>query len=362
MALATLIAAVMVVLSSRLVPRVLSALTAPICRMKRGSGGAQEGTQGLLKQMVHLYGIYLMGGFLFAITGGAVGLLAVKGMPSEVLLFGGAGGLIVVTIARVEAIAHSTSLADYLQCLFISAASVATFIIIARGTALTALSDMAKANLPDFILLLMVGSLFALSIAEIGSYFLFTYGDAKLRLVPFSLVRQRIEQWEMVDQMWAPWKVLEKTRQRIRDTIREEGPLKVCWLTNTHPGSVLDELVAGTRAWSVLHGKHIGNAADYIAERLQIVIPSCAESRFKREVSTASPFLGSVHLLRSEGASSRVRLLILNSSVAIVHLPIQHDGSDLDESSNYAAFITDPARIYEMKAWFDEIWRDSKAL
>jgi hypothetical protein len=293
-------------------------------------------------------------GFVFAMTGGRLGQVvsAKDGASSSSLLLGGVAGLLVVAIARVEAISHNTALATALQGLLISAPAAATFVLFADGNLLTQISESSQAASRDFILLLLGGAAVVSVLVEVAFHALDALGPEEFRRVPLWLVRQRIEQWEAVEQVWSPWRIVSWTGDWIEKVVKTEGVQRICWLTNVHPLPLLQMVAAAS-----------GEEPPQLTRKLRIVVPEAVWSRFETELRQDrkwSAALGSLQVRLLAGkVSPRIRLLILNSRAAIVHLPIEHHQDDWDEASNYAAVVTDPARISEVKAWFEQIWRDA---
>jgi hypothetical protein len=94
---------------------------------------------------------------------------------------------------------------------------------------------------------------------------------------------------------------------------------------------------------------------------IRIIIPSYAVERYMNQTEEHPELRAFTRILRGSD-SPRIRLLVFDTRKAVVHLPVGHDQHDSDLSSNYAAVLTDPARVSEVRNWFDAIWTDSVEL
>ena len=238
------------------------------------------------------------------------------------------------------------------------------FLLIADTRLLTNLSDSVKLYAPDFVYLIAIYSLACMLVVEGAFVFLFrkTIGKTPglINRVPFELVRQRLEAWEQVEQIWYPTKIGRVTT----DLVESAAPFSdLCWLTSVHPKSVVEAICRSS-------GKR-----DY--DNVRVIIPGSADEsldgdstqqgdlstrgRFRNDIQE---FPGLARRTRKLVASAvpRIRLLIVDSRVAMIHLPVGLDGAGRNVSSNYAVIVRDPARVSEVKGWFEQIWRASRAI
>jgi hypothetical protein len=139
-------------------------------------------------------------------------------------------------------------LSNGLQSILIGAPAISTFLLIFHHQLLTLAVDAAKFQIPDLVAVTLCASIVVACPLEI----LFTLAQRQRALtfgrVPFELVRQRIEEWETPEQIWAPGDISAWTTALVSEAIEDPMVLSLSWLTNTHPPAVLKNLKTETLA------------------------------------------------------------------------------------------------------------------
>ncbi|QOY85382.1 hypothetical protein [Paludibaculum fermentans] len=366
------------ILASRLLPRMLLAATSPLRRILRkdaatdetspsgeskaiGPGHHDEIPHSRLVPWLKLYAVYISAAMSMVLTGGSLGKLIPvhQHEPVEAIEIALCGGLLLVSIARIQAVNQNTALALSLQTVIASGIGLATFITIVKPEIIREAAVNIKAVAPNFHLAIYIGSLFCMITVEAVLYIMHWLSDTEGRKVPYQLIRQRIEQWERAEQVWIPTQVTEATIKKI-DYIRNKHTLShVDWLTATYPIEVLLAMLGGGRETNPQFFRRVGE----LRRCLRILIPEAAARRFSAELAEygLEKLRENVRLL-SAGGTPRVRILVVNAAFAVLHFPIDHTPDDPAESSNFAAFLSDPLRIGEVMAAFESLWHRAKPL
>lgn len=318
-----------------------------------------------LNGIFSLYAVFVVCAMIFAFTGGAIAGIWVpiqSGKATQVelelirshLIFGFTAGILVAALARIRAVYTSTSLARHLELLTVATVGLLAFLLLVNPKFITILIDAyvrpaGGRYFPAFAFLISAASLGAVEI-------LIALGKTmpKANTVPYSLLRERIEQQTEVEQVFWPSDVTKFTTRTLSRIITKEGLTEICWLSNTGPPDHMPAALDSLKQWLWANRRDVGDVEDCARKIIStvaraIVTTAVAEKRLKD--------LGYVPRVHRLKGPLRVRLLIINAKYAIVHLPIPFTGSQ-NEQSNCATLISSPELVQPLHAVFDGIWED----
>jgi hypothetical protein len=364
-ALSLTIAIVMMFLAMGILSRLWACLLAPLRRQFGTTRSAQhDAFSEYSRGFFRLWSVYGLLAAVFGITGGNVARTWVSPVSpplggSSPFLFGVLAGVVVCALARLLAVSVSGLFAKQIHVIVVAGVGLLAWQFSHDPNFLSSISDASHRefwDLPSFVLAL---SFIGCAVTEFFVYL--TQGPISVRLipglrrVPYSLVQERCDEHERVEQIFVSPKVRERTRELI-DTVIEvdkEGPISICWLTQTAPMDHLDVLLEATTRWvqsekGYDRGQAEATARVFLARTVRIITYQGREA----EIAARHSYLRQVIAIPQV---IRTRILILNYSHAVVHVPIPFDGH-FDEESNFAAVLDRPDRVARVRDWFEAMW------
>ena len=355
--LGVLFAVVTMFVSTPPMTRVFSTISGPIAGVKKTKDG-QENIP-YFNGVFCLWALYALCGFIFAYTGGTIGVSMEEWKPEYTrnhMVWGFSTGVLVMALARISAVYISSSLAYYLQLLTIGVLGLVTFKLIQDFNYITRLFDeFIRPSGGYFVAFAGMTSLFTFASVEVGIWLCKSSQSANM--VPCSLLRERVEQYRTVQQVFWPEDITKFTDQTINREISKEGLRELCWLTNTAPPTHIDTMIKAVENWVISKGES-SNVSKYTTDILRSNVKVFVTSEQGREELNKYPFLEEI---RFHPSPIRTRLLIINAKHAIVHLPIPFTG-DNDEQSNCAMLVSSPLFVQSLREEFDALWENYELL
>jgi hypothetical protein len=178
-----------------------------------------------------LSAIYFFTAFAIAFTSGHIGVFHFHRPAVETLYWGFSVGIMVVALARFDSVFFSTSFAKHLELLVVFFGGVLIYLLITKRESFQnhPFQDAGQ----SFILFAV------LSVGCVASVVEFCIWAAH-RLprpirIPFSLLKERMEAFAMVEQEFVGSKVEKYTDRRLEEIVLKEGLTHFEWITQTPP-------------------------------------------------------------------------------------------------------------------------------
>jgi hypothetical protein len=342
-------------ISMKAVSHVYDPLTAPLATVT--VTGDRQVSIPYYHGLWSLYAAFFVCGMIFAFTGGTIGMSVDEWTPATTryhLVWGFSAGILVAALARISAVYLSTGLARSVQLLTVASLGVLAFKLVHNPGFITILIDQfvrpgGGRYFPVFAILAA-----GISIGAVELGICLCRRAPSANSVPYSLLRERVEEYTEVQQVFWPADVVAYTEDTLARIITREGLTELCWLTNTGPTThlprVLDALKERLRQEPSATGNEEVLAQTIIRAATRIIVTTDEAMQSLTRLEYVSRIL---HLPEP----LRVRVIVINGRHAILHLPIPFEGAE-NEQSNCAMLISSPELVEPLREAFDTIWEN----
>jgi len=348
-------------------PILCGSLARPILQMRRDEDGDRSVLYppALIVSIFALVVCHLAGAFLFAMTGGALGVLSQPensdGIP---LHFAVSAGILTVAMVRIEATRQTLDLLNTFQQLLVGWSGAFVFCWLALPNGGTVVADRMRALLAhDLPIKASIASLAVVLLVESSIHF--GVRCRFLRQTPYDLVRQRLDGISTAEQVWHAPEVETWTVERVNAAFRGSARLdafQIAWLTNTHPPVVLDRIEELLRKrWDAENpGSGVAAFESWLRSsscKIRVLVPSTRESELRRQVAN-SVMRYCIKIVQTDESPS-TRFMVLNNSEALIHMALNIQ-DHVHNSSNVGVRILDASKIALLKGSFDVMWSYSR--
>ena len=359
-----------VLFAYKLIPLLCSSLSRPLVQLRsEDDRSIVPYPHAILLEIFCLMVCHLAGAFVFAMTGGALGILdagAVGEVDPNRLRIAMSGGVLTVAMVRIESTRHDLDLLGTFQQLLVGWCGAFMFVWVAYPQGGQVLEQkmllLMSGGLP---LTVGLGSFIVLLVIESSIYF-----GAQLRFmrrIPYELARKRSDSSTVVEQELDSLSVERWTVEAAKRAISEPDSINdvvLYWVTNTHPQAVLRSIEEDV--WERWKEENPGmSEADFKKwlghnqRTIRILVPSTREGNVWGQVRHAR-IKACIRIVDSEEPPA-TRFMLLNNREALVHLSMSLP-SDGRSSSNVAYRVLDPSRVAQFKGVFDVMWRYARGM